>query len=231
MKRFSALILFCVVSVAAFAQPKVEYYRWTKTYHKNGNVENISGNKGQFVARNAKVCYDCDKEGCTVYNGTLTLVNREGSNSKYEGESYFGKVCTYTFYDAKGVLNIKDMQGNVHVFRCESAPAGKSTCSLIKKRESSGSTYTGGTTVIYSGGSTSSGSSSYKSSGTTTQPAKRETPKQKCRLCKGSGVCHECHGMGKQSYSISAPTAYSTCKSCHGNRRCRSCNGSGHYDW
>lgn len=45
-----------------------------------------------------------------------------------------------------------------------------------------------------------------------------------CKLCKGSGTCTFCHGVGKKTYG----GKYQTCDSCNGSGKCSVCKGKGY---
>lgn len=214
----SVLILFCQ---CVFAQTlRIEYYKWTKTFHKSGKVETKDGKSGQFITRTRKVCYDSDREGCTVNNGSLTLVNQQGNTSKYTGPSYYGAPTSYTFYDDKGILNIQDRDGNVYVYKKVTAPSGRKTSSLIASKRNSGSEgSSGGVYVSPVNTGSNTGSSVSEGQHTKTKHARS------CRNCNG-GVCRTCGGRGTYLPYVGAKN-YTRCAGCDGTGKCRVCNGTG----
>lgn len=205
---------------------RIEYYQWTKTYDENGNSKTMDGKSGQFVTRTQKVCYDSDKDGCTVKNGSLKLTDQQGNISKYVGPSYYGSPTTYTFYDDKGILNIQDKDGKVYVYKKTTAPQGCKTSSLIASKRNNNSANSGGNNssaayvppVDVGGSSSNSGSSSTK--GKTFHP-------HACRQCCGRGKCHVCNGDGL--YQLSLKSGKTKCFSCNGTGICRQCNGTGKF--
>ena len=219
MKRWLCFFLFSLSLVICKAQ-RVEYYRWTKTYYKNGSMQVQNSSSGQFVTRTGNVCYDSDSRGYTVGNGSLRLVNNSGTVSKYAGPCYYGEECTYTFFDSKGILNISDFAGNVYVYK-RASPNGRSTCSLIaSKRGTSGS-------YMPSGSEMSSSKSTSRGYSSKTPNARKRKP---CTKCIGNpGVCPTCHGTQSWQPSIGSSKKIK-CPNCsHGE--CSLCRGTGYYGY
>ena len=218
------LVLLMAVSQATSAQTlRIEYYQWTKTYYKGGKVKTEDGKSGQFITRTKKVCYDSDQEGCTVNNGSLTLVNQQGNTSKYTGPSYYGTPTSYTFYDDKGILNIQDRDGNVYVYKRTTAPSGRKTSSLIASKRSSGSGGGSSGSAVYippvsTGSSSSSGSSHTKT---------RKT----CAVCNGTGrvVKGSMASIGK--YKKYCSECGREVDSSHYHGMCTGCNGRGYTEY
>ena len=222
-----AKIFLCALCLALpvllYGQVKTEYYQWTRTHYKGGKTKTLDGKSGQFVTRSRKICYDSDKEGCTVGNGTLTLTERQGNTSMYMGSSYYGEDCVYTFFDDKGVLNIKDKDGNVYVYRQATAPSGRKTSSLIASKQSSGSGGSSSGGAVYvppvnAGGSSSSGSSHTKT---------RKT----CAVCNGTGrvVKGSMASIGK--YRKYCSECGREVDSSHYHGMCTACNGRGYTEY
>ena len=180
LKQILCITLLFVIVLDLNAQGmRIEYYQWTKTVYKNGTTKTMDGKSGQFVTRHKQVCYDSDREGFTVSNGSLTLKEKQGNTYMYVGPSYYGTSTSYTFFDDKGILNIKDNEGNVYVYKKATAPSGRKTSSLIASKRSSGSGGGSSGGAVYippvnTGSSSSSGSSHTKT---------RKT----CAVCNGTG--------------------------------------------
>lgn len=217
---FIIVILFATFQSIAAQQLNVEYYQLTKTYYSDGSSKVENGKTGQFITRTKQICYDSDKDGYSVRNGTLRLINKVDTDSKYLGSCYYGDECTYTFYDAKGILNIADSKGRVYVYKKTNAPQGKNTSSLIvRHNESGGGMYTGNESV--SSSSSPSRSSSGTNSGRTSRP-------KRCSKCSGRGICTVC--LGKGTYQPNpAKSNIVRCSTCGGGGRCSLCGGSGTY--
>ena len=68
------LAVLMAVGQAVSAQTlRIEYFQWTKTHHKDGKVSVMDSESGQFITRTKKVCYDSDKEGFSVENGSIDI--------------------------------------------------------------------------------------------------------------------------------------------------------------
>ena len=215
--------LFVIVLVSHAQNLKTEYYQWTKTVYKNGTTKTMDGKSGQFVTRHKQVCYDSDKEGFTVYNGSLTLKEKQGNTYLYVGPSYYGTSTSYTFFDDKGILNIKDNEGNVYVYKRTTAPSGRKTSSLIASKRNSGSGGSSSGSAVYvppvSAGSSSSGSSS---------PTKT---RKTCAVCNGTGrvVKGSMASIGK--YKKYCAECGREVDSSHYHGMCTGCNGRGYTEY
>ena len=196
------LLALCQTSFA-YAQKRVEYYVHTKTYYKNGTVTTEPGTSGQFITRNGQVCYDSNRDGFSVDNGSLQLKIQQGSTSKYVGSCYYKGECSYTFYDDRGVLNIEDILGNVYVYKRQTPAAHITTSSLIKERPKS-------EVIIVNP--------------TTTTPSQKIVP---CGVCHETGKCSSCYGKGISPHH--APGIIVQCGACGGTGKCTTCKGMGHY--
>ena len=158
--------------------------------YKHGKIQAQNGNSGQFVTRTKNVCYDSDKHGYTVGNGSLHLVSQSGNTSKYAGPCYYGEECSYTFFDDKGILNISDFAGNVYVYKRSSSPNGRTTCSLIASKRSSVGSYIPSDNTV-----SSSRPNSRSHSSRTPQTRQRK----RCTKCiRNPGVCPTCNGTVKK---------------------------------
>ena len=230
MKRqdlFSIIIFLLIgLSVNVSAVGRNDYYRLIKIRHSNGRMEQVSGNSGQFVCRDDKSCYDSNIYNGWVGNGTLVLVNREGSISKYIGPSYYGEDTSYTFDDSDGILNIRDDKGNVYVYRRETPPSGRVTSSLLKQPNWANNRPVTAADLPQSnydsGNSISSSSSSSKKS---SSRSKTDNGRM-CTKCYGRGYCALCTGKGRYQ-PIASRADKVKCPSCNGTGICSRCGGTG----
>lgn len=121
------VLLFIIYDVAS-AQKVIPYE--LKKQILNGETESKQG-EWLFLAILEDVCYDSDKYGFTVNNGTLKK-NRNQSFTTYEGESYHGYSC-YRIKNDYSKLNVIDVEkGIIYVYERNFPPANITTCSLIK---------------------------------------------------------------------------------------------------
>lgn len=132
-----ALMIFLLGLVSLAAPAQLYYYQHTKTVYAGGRTVVHDGRSGQFVCRTAadgpSRCFDCTSNGRDHLNGTLFYVGKNGSADVYKGKSYYGENSVYQFDDSRGLLNMKDARGNVYVYRRATAPAGRTTSSLIAR--------------------------------------------------------------------------------------------------
>lgn len=196
----TVLLVLCQTSVVS-AQKRVEYYIHTKTYHKNGSVTVEPGTSGQFITRNGQVCYDSNRDGFSVGNGSLQLTLQNGSTYKYVGSCYYKGECAYTFYDDRGVLNIEDVLGNIYVYKRRTPPSNVHTSSLIKQKPKSD-------VMIIN---------------PTTAPRQELFP---CGVCSSTGKCSSCYGEGISSKHVRGVIAI--CGACNGTGKCTACKGTGY---
>ena len=227
LKEVLCFSIFFVLLFDSHAQSlRTEYYQWTKIVYKNGTIKTMDGKSGQFVTRHKQVCYDSDREGFTVSNGSLTLKAKQGNTYMYVGPSYYGTSTSYTFFDGKGILNIKDNEGNVYVYKKATAPSGRKTSSLIASKRNSGSGGgSSGGAVYVPPVNSGDNSGTAKSSTSQGQHTKTKHPKS-CQNCAGRGVCKTCGGSGTYLPYVGAKS-YTRCTGCNGTGRCRICNGTG----
>lgn len=98
----------------------------------------VSG--GQFITFTDNACYESDKDGYSVGNGSLKYKSMRDGITTYAGTSYWGSSM-FKFNSDRSMLNVI-ADGNVYVYRRTAAPSGVTTCSLIRKSQSSSSTFT-----------------------------------------------------------------------------------------
>ena len=226
--------IFCIYGQSTY------YYKLTKKIEYGTEYTNTAG--GQFITFSGNRCFDSDKFGKSVGNGELVNTERDNANSKnYMGNSYFGKVI-YRFKPDLSVLNIIVNNSLVYVYKRQNAPAGVTTCSLIRepRTDSKGGDYeapayppNGG----YDGGGYNNGnntgnrqSGSSHSQNSTASSTNRQPTKHTCPLCNGKkrivkdtypplyGMedykvrCNECGGY----FMRSTGHTHITCPQCHG---------------
>lgn len=225
-KKLFILFLF-ILSLSSLSEAqllRVEYYQWTKTYSNDGKLlQTLDGKSGQFVTRTRQVCYDSDKDGCTVGNGSLKLKDQQGDISLYVGPSYYGNPTKYTFYNDKGILNIEDKDGKVYVYKKTTAPSGRKTCSLIRAKTNNNNNSGSATGYVPPVDVGSSSGSSSSSSSNTHQKTWHD---KACRQCAGTGKCRTCAGDGIYINPVDVG-GKKRCFICGGTGNCRTCNGTG----
>ena len=154
------------------------------------------------------------------------------------GSSYWGQNAIFKFKSDWSALNVVLENGDVYVYRKQTAPPSATTCSLIRgKSSSSGSgSYTSSSssptnqnnnpTYTPSGGNNNSGNSG----GNSNTNRNNNKQRRECSLCHGKGRivrdfppptygtkdsrvrCNECGGYFWQSTGHS----HVTCPTCHG---------------
>lgn len=232
MKKLIALIV-CLTALVCQAQ--VEYYAHTKTVYSNGQVVSHDGQSGQFVCRTAsdgpKRCYDCTSSGRDHLNGTLFYVGLSNGTEVYKGKAYWGENCIYQFNNSKGLLNVKDANGNVYVYYRSQAPAGRTRSSLL----ASGASADGwsareyqATLPDYNNNGDNSGSSSKRG---VRSGSKKSTASGSCTRCNGVGRIRAHIGTGgygvnnaKRHCNVCGKDYYVASDHWHD---CPACNGTG----
>ena len=225
------MIFFC--SVSEMLGQTTYYYKLTKKIQNGIEYTNTGG--GQFVSFIGSNCYDSDRYGISVGNGQLVYNEQYSSCSKtYIGNSYFGNVM-YRFKTDMSVLNIIVNKSLIYVYKRQTAPSSVTTCTLIRKRESSsgnsGSYLPSYPNNGYGGGyNTNNGGSSSSSQRQNTVPSRTQPTKHTCSLCNGQRrivkdtypslygqsdyqvKCNECGGY----FMRSTGHTHITCPQCHG---------------
>lgn len=228
------------------------YYRYTKSIIKGFEDKNVSG--GQFITFEGKKCFESDKYGNNVGNGTMSY---DAENSKqlktYWGSCYWSKNAYMKFNADKSVMNIETNAGKIYVYKRATAPAGVTTCSLIRKQEpsSGGSSGGGGYTPSYpvqtypqggyAGGGTYNNSGYSGSSNNSNSNSYRQDKPQKTRH-----TCPTCNGRGSivrddGSVPLYGGTNYKVrCNVCgyehyrssaHRHVTCSQCGGRGYKEY
>jgi hypothetical protein len=221
------------------------YYRYTKSIVKGVEDKNDSG--GQFITFDGKRCFESDKYGNNVGNGSMAYdaeVSRSTRLETYWGSCYWSKNAHMKFNADRSLMNIETNAGKIYVYKRATAPAGVTTCSLIREPErQSGGSRGGGYVPVnpvqptypqggYNGSGTYNGSNTDRATRSTRQ-TKAETPvrqpqKKWCRNCGGTGKCRICNGTGWVHRIGIGHDGYCTSCSNHSGR-CSSCNGRGEW--
>lgn len=198
--KIVVFILALTTSIVASAQ--TSYYKLSKKVVDGTTSTSVSG--GQFITFTNNACYESDKDGYSVGNGSLKYKSAENGITTYTGTSYWGSSM-FKFNSDRSVLNVI-ANGNVYVYKRSAAPSGATTCSLIRKSQSTGSTFTPIVVPDVAPSTTSSEpvSNPYK--------GHYETKIEKCVECMGRGynMKYLYHG-GSNSSSIQQ-----RCSFCHG---------------
>lgn len=209
--RFKFIILlttiFCSLGVAA--QSAILYY------------ELEDGSDGHFIAVNSKSCYDCDRNGVSLDNGTRLFVSFANFERNYFGMSYFGDAL-YAFSADYKVLKIKcKSSGKTMTYYRKKAPAdavsAHGTPPELKKQD----VYI---PKIYQSMYPEAYSPIYPSTNSGTTNSTSTQTHRPCAGCGGSGRCSMCQGKGWYTYQGSSHR----CPSCNGTGTCKVCHGKGH---
>lgn len=236
MTKLFIYFSFLLLPINLFAQ-KTYYYEFKKIIHDKKQSAGVSG--GQFITFMSDICYESNKKGIGVGHGMLRR-NKRLSNSStviYNGKSYWDNATTFKFTSDLMSLTVITQNGDEYSYKQAVAPTNVTTCSLIRKKNASGSSSNssyGGTVtnvptqpILNTGGGTSSPSS--------TTPGK-STP------VKVWHECGLCHGKGTIVRESNVPT-YGTdsqwyCSQCgrnvwkssgHSHVTCQQCYGKGGY--
>lgn len=235
-KNFIILIMVVVFGQSIAAQ--TYYYRYTKSVIKGVTNTDVSG--GQFITFDGKKCFESDKNGNNVGNGSMMYeVEYSQQIDTYWGSCYWGENAYMTFNADKSLMNIETNAGKKYVYKRATAPAGVTTCSLIRKQKSQsdggndgGYIYVPPTQPIYPQSGYTDGTTS-DSKLDRKQKQIEETPvhqpqRKSCGTCRGSGVCNTCEGKGWVHRIGMGHDGY--CPVCNNhNGRCPWCNGRGEW--
>lgn len=230
-KNIVILIMFIVFGQGITAQ--TYYYRYTKSIIKGVEDKNVSG--GQFITFDGKRCFESDKFGNNVGNGSMSYdaeISKQIGLETFWGSCFWSKNAHMKFNADRSLLNIETNAGKVYVYKRATAPANVTTCSLIREPEpqsgGGGGGYVpvnpvlpvnpqGGYTPMQQGG---------RDKPQKVEPEKpvRQPQKKECRRCMGTGKCQICNGsgwvrrigVGHDSYCSSCPNHSGRCSSCNG---------------
>lgn len=225
------------------------YYKFTKSIIQ-GKVD-VSVKGGQFITFDRQKCYESDKNGNEVGNGVMaydTEASKQTNLETYWGACYWSKNAYMKFNADKSVMNIETNAGKIYVYKRATAPAGVTTCSLIRKPEpsSGGSGGGGGYTPSYpvqtypQGGYAGGGTAVNPGGGGKIIKQERDKPQKTrhtCTLCKGSGRYERNDGSiplyGGNDYKV-------RCQECgyehyrssnHRHVTCPQCYGKGYKEY
>lgn len=239
MTKYILLAMFSFLSIVFSSAQDVRYYKLTRKVENGKSSTNVSG--GQFITFVSDMCFESNKNGVGVNHGTMTR-NSAYSNSEYttyQGSSYWGKNADFKFNADKSVLNVVLNNGDVYVYKRGTAPAGQTTCSLIRNSSSGG----GGTNVggfipqpVYPN-LPYNPTPTPQPTPSPSQPTPTPTPQPsqiKCSLCNGTGK------VAKNTYppQFGSNTDYKVrCPECgeehlksdgHVHVSCPNCHGRGY---
>lgn len=218
------------------AEAQTYYYAHTKTVYPNGRVEVQSGDNGQFVRREnierLRVCYDCTRSGRNHLNGNLQFVGLNNGNEVYKGKCYFGPNTSYQFDDSKGLLNVKDANGTVYVYRRREAPAGRTRSSLlIPGAAKDGYDFAENMPVVTNPYANEASGSSGSSGTTRRERSTYTTSDRSCGYCHGGGRVRAHIGVSgfgvsneKRKCRVCGEYYFVTCDHWHA---CPQCKGTG----
>lgn len=239
MNKFIVLLILITFGQSVTAQ--TYYYRYTKSIIKGVENTNVSG--GQFITFDGKRCYESDKFGNNVGNGSMSY---DAENSRqvetYWGSCYWSKNAYMKFNADKSLMNIETNAGKIYVYKRATAPAGITTCSLIREKETNSGSSGGGGVYIpsvnpnqpqypqggYQGGSTTN-NPTYEKPEREKKQWRTITKQLDCNHCGHSGKCSTCNGKGWY-YTTGVGTNAADCPNCDGFKtgRCRYCHGAGY---
>ena len=245
-KIITILVMLIVFGQSITAQ--TYYYRYTKSKIKGIEDKNVSG--GQFITFNGKKCFESDKYGNNVGNGSMAYdseVSRQTGLEVFWGSCYWGKNAHMKFNADRTLMNIETNAGKIYVYKRATAPANVTTCSLIREPEP---TSGGGGVYIPAdyptqpnypqGGFGGDGTTTGQGGGGTT-PVRPERPKKEkvrreCRACNGKGT-YEKNG---DAVTFGSSTRYKIrCNTCgyeywntqtHSHPACPTCHGKGYIE-
>lgn len=232
MERFmNKILLFFLLILPHSVFGQTYYYKLTKKIVDNVPYTNTAG--GQYITFSNQFCYESDSDGNSVGNGLMNYKETVNGSAIYKGSCYFSEYSTFKFNADKSVLNIIPPNGTVYVYRKATPPKSQTTCSLIKKAESKGSSGVGN----YVGTPNYNNSTNYpmNQDGSTENPTKSEKTPQKrwhnvtktvdCNFCHRSGKCQTCNGKGWYQGTYGPID----CPNCYGYKtgKCSHCQGNG----
>ncbi len=233
MNKTCVITFFLLFAVNIYSQ--TYYYKLTKKIEAGNVYTNTAG--GQFITFLGNTCYESDKDGISVGNGKLKF-EKDFSNKLliYLGSSYFGNNVKFKFTQDRNLLNVETVDGRIYVYKKQPAPSSVTTCSLIRKKGSSGS----GSGYIPINPVTSY-DGTYSGTGTTTTPIQNENTTNKRQQTKYT--CSLCHGK-RRIVKDTYPALYGTkdyqvrCNECggyflrstgHTHITCPQCHGKGYF--
>ena len=198
------------------------YYKLTKKVVNGTTSTSVSG--GQYISFNEKVCYESDKKGNQVNSSRLNYKYTDNGIRVYSGCAYWGNNTTFFFTEDQSRLSVRASNGDKYVYERGTPPSGVLTCSLIREKQSGGTSILQPITPIISGGH-EGGNAGGNKSAKMPQTQKPQTTKT-CGVCYGTGTCNICAGKGWVTVLGMGNDHF--CTSCRNHDgKCPSCNGRG----
>lgn len=240
-RLFFLLLIVLFGSQNLCAQTK--YYKLTRKVTNGVSSSNVSG--GQFISFTKDGCYESDKEGFSVNNGSLKYKYTEGGISVYVGNCYWGSGV-FKFNSDKSRLNVVASNGDVYVYAVATPPSNQTTCSLIRKSSSSSSSSSSwgagysqpqyNTQPQYNNQQNNSGSSNENNRSKTVEKSKygTYTVEKPCFKCKQTGT-YDCPCQHSLTFSIQSDN-FHRCPNCgelhrvasYHSCKCKDCGGKGY---
>lgn len=251
-----AVILFVLILFGQNIDAQTYYYQFTKSIIKGKSDTNVSG--GQFITFDGKKCFESDKYGNNVGNGTMSYDSEVSTQTGLEtfwGNCYWSKNGYMTFNADRSLMNIETNTGKIYVYKRATAPANVTTCSLIRETEQSNGGGDGGGVVIvqqpyqqggYGGSGTfnNGGNGGYsdnsRRTGGTTSRTERDKPQKTrhtCSFCNGTGKWERNDGSiplyGGTNYKVRCNVCgYEHYRSTnHRHVTCPQCHGRGYKEY
>lgn len=241
------VISIILIALGQSIAAQTYYYRYTKSIIKGVTNTDVSG--GQFITFDGKKCFESDKYGNNVGNGSMAY---DAENSRqvetYWGSCYWSKNAYMKFNADKSLMNIETNAGKIYVYKRATPPTNVTTCSLIREPEPSGGGEGGSggyTPPVYpvqptfpQGGYGGGTPSNQDGGGTTpirTERVKKEKVRRTCSACNGKGTYEKNGG----AVSFGSATHKIRCNICgyeywntqtHSHPSCPTCHGRGYIE-
>lgn len=235
-KRFATVLLIALISFVYIDAKDIYCYRLTKS----SDVK-IKVGVYQFISFVGDQCFESDKNGRSVGNGTMNKNDYLSDSIKtiYNGTCFCGSEAKYEFTANKARLTVFSSKGNRYSFERVLPPSGVQTCSFIKEK-SSGNNYNyyndnyQGYTPIYVNGTNHQNINNQQSTNSNRQTIKQ---RRKCSVCNGTGRIGK-NDNAPSNLGIEKPKQ--RCNECgelinpnlfiHYHVDCRHCHGTGYVD-
>lgn len=225
-----AIFIVCILCAPHIHAQTISYYQLTKV--RIDGKESLQNSGGQFICIYDDFCFDCDINGKGVNNGQLHLKSR-GEYIVYIGESFFGKNTYYKFNSSLSKLNIITPDGDIYAYKRATPPSNTTTCSLIKGKVNSSSSFIN--TTSYAGYNLT-GYNETNVNENTDAPRQKTKVRRQCAHCGGEGeyIQHEY----VSTFGLDGPSVY--CNICnkswsygtvHAHHKCTHCKGTGYYEY
>ena len=133
MNRVVSFIFVIIIGHNIYAQ--TYYYKYIKSVYKG--VENKDVNGGQFITFNGKKCYESDRNGYSVGNGSMSYEDEYSNNQIYVywGACYYSNNAYFKFNRDSSLLNIETNAGKIFIYEKSTPPSNVTTCSLIRQQD------------------------------------------------------------------------------------------------